>query len=420
MSQPVPGVALLPFKTEAPEFGYFGDGLTIELTNALSKVEKLRVVSWNAALRFRGKADNLKELRSELQAGAVVDGAVRKKGDRLQITAKLIDTNSGETIWSDTYDRPEREIFKIQEEIAKSIVYSLKVPLRIDPQRILVPVRTQSMEAYHNYLRARASLGTFSREALAKSSGYAEQAIAEDPKYAPADALLAANYGLFGRLTSESLAKAKELARRTNEMDSSSGEAHAALGMALGLGDWDWKAARVELERAVQWSPGSPDVHAAMALGYLLPTGDLDGAEYEAGKAVELDPLSFFANRVAGEVLLARGKYRDSIVRFRTAVAISGEFPEVHQSYSMALSAAGQKDLAAEELSKGGGPVDSALNQGRAKAVSGDLDAAFAALDKAVVQRDADVVFVKSDIRLTNLRKDPRFGALLKRLKLSS
>ena len=403
MNQPIPGVALLPFKAEPPEFGYFGDGLTIELTNALSKVEKLRVVSWNSAAQFRGKAGNLKELHDRLQAGAVVNGAVLKRGDRLLITANLIDTNGGETIWSETYDRPEREIFKIQEEIAKSIVYSLKVPLRVDPQRILVPVRTQSVEACQDYLRARAALGAFSLDGLARSSEFARKAIIEDPKFAPAYALLAANIGLFG----SSFHKAKELARKTIEMDPSSVEAHAALGLALGMGEFDWKGARTELERAIQWSPGSADAHASMALGYLLPTGDPDGAEFEASKALELDPLSFFANRVAAEVFLARGKYGEAIDRFRVALAISAEFQEVRREYAAARRAAGEPV-----------GVDGAFNEACAKAAAGDLDAAFASLDEVVEHRDREVVFVKSDIRLTNLRKDPRFGALLKRLKL--
>ena len=421
MSRPIPAVAVLPFRNTSPGFEYFTDGLTIELTDALSRVEKLRVTSWNSAARFRGMVGNLQQLRDQLQAGSVVDGTFRRQGDRLLIMVKLIDANGGETIWSGTYDRQEREIFQIQEEIAKSIVYALKVPLRMDPQRILVPPRTQSMDAANDYLRARVYKGQFSREGLAKSSEFAEKAIAEDPKYSPPYALLAANYGLVGPLTGERLAKAKSLARKTIEMDPSSGEAHAALGMSLGIGDWDWKGARLELERAVQWSPGSPDAHAAMALGYLMPAGDLDSAEYEARKAVELDPLSFFANCTLGKVLLARNSYQESIERFRMALTISGEFGYVHRDYATALAAAGQKDLAVAELAKGAGGVGSSMNWmevARSKAVAGDFDAAFAALERAVEQRDPEAVFLKSDIQLANLRKDPRYGALLRRLKL--
>ncbi len=374
MSQPVPGVVLTPFHTETPEFGYFADGLTIELINSLSKVEKLRVVSWNSASRFRGKAGNLKELRNELKAGAVLDGSIRKQGDRLLVTAKLVDTTGGETIWSDTYNRPEGEIFKIQEEIAKSIVYSLKVPLRVDPQRILVPARTSSLTAYNHYLRARAALGTFSPGNLTQSSSFAEKAVAEEPKFAPAYALLASNYGLYGSLSGAALAKGKEFARESINLDASSGEAHAALGLALGIGEWDWKAARLELERAIQWSPGSPDVHAAIALGYLLPSGDLDGAEYESGKALELDPLSAFAARVVGDVMAARGK----------SVSVGG-----------------------------------LINEARICASAGDKDRAFTLLERIADQHDPSVIFLQSDVKFAGLRNDPRYTALLKRVKLS-
>lgn len=378
MSQPVPGVVLLPFQTQQPEFAYFADGLTIELINSLSKVEKLRVLSWNSAKRFRGKASGLKQLREELKAGAMLDGTIRKQGDRLVVTAKLIDTNGGETIWSDTYNRPEGEIFKIEEEIAKSIVYSLKVPLRVDPQRILVPVRTQSLAAYHDYLRARAALGTFSPENLAQSSLFAEKAVAEEPKFAPAYALLAANYamygGVYGPLTSEALAKAMEFARKTNELDLSSGEAHSALGLALGIGEWDWKGAKMELERAIQWSPGSPDAHAAIALGYLLPSGDLEGAEYEARKALELDPLSYFGAGILQDVLQARGQG-------------TGGFGPIHEA--------------------------------RAKASAGDVNSALLILESLVNRHDPGVIFLQSDVKFASLRKDPRYAALLKRVKLS-
>ena len=191
-------LATVPEPSLAAESEYFSDGFTMELIDSLSKVEKLRVVSWNSAVRFRGKANELKELRGQLQAGAVLDGSLRKQGDRVVIDAKLVDTTGGETIWYGTYDRPSRDIFQIQEEIAKSIVYGLKVQLRVDPQRILVPPRTESAPAYDDYLHARSFRGQLSRASLQKSSEYAEKALSEDGKYSPAAALLASNLALFG------------------------------------------------------------------------------------------------------------------------------------------------------------------------------------------------------------------------------
>ena len=145
MKQPVPAIVVLPFEKPGD---YFAQGFTIELIDSLSKVEKLRVTSWSSALPFQGKAGNLQDLRDKLQAGSVVDGSLTRQGDRIQIKARLVDTVSAQVIWSETYDKPAGEIFRIQEEIAKSIVYSLKVQLRVDPQRILVPSRTDSITAY--------------------------------------------------------------------------------------------------------------------------------------------------------------------------------------------------------------------------------------------------------------------------------
>lgn len=454
MNSPVPAIAVLPFRNVSadPANDYFSDGLTGELIDSLTKVEQLRVTSFNSVARFRGKAGNLEELRNQLHAGSVLDGSVQEVGDRLHITAQLIDTNSGQTIWSDTYERPAKDIFQVQEAIAKSIVYSLKVQLRVDPERILVPPRTDSQAAYDDYLRARYYRNPFSREGMLKSNDYAQKSVAEDAKYGPAYAVLAQDYALLGYYQviplKDAAAKAEDLARKAIALDPSSGEAHAALGIALGLADWDWKGAQLELNRAVQWSPGSSFAHSAMAIGYLAPSGQLEGAEYEARKAVELDPFSFVANDVAGNILMAAGKPQEAIERYGAALGIYSSLSEVHRDYGLALAAAGRKDEARTEFVKaceisgakgcGPGPVEyailgeadksralldkeppRAIDEARARAVLGDRDLAFAALEKAVDQRDPQVVFLQSDSRFSSLRGDPRYGALLKRLNLN-
>jgi TolB-like protein len=453
MNSPIPAVAVLPFRnvSDDPASDYFTDGLTIELIDALTKVEQLKVVSWNSAVRFRGKAGSLPELRDQLHAGSVLDGTVRRYGDRLLVTAQLNDTHGGETIWSGKYERQAKDIFQIQEEIAKSVVYSLKVPLRVDPQRILVPPRTESQEAYNDYLHSRYYRSQFSRDGLFKSNEYAEKAIAEDPKYPTSYGLLANNYALLGYFgvipLAEAAGKARDLARKAIAIDSSSSEAHSALGAALGLGDWDWKAAQLELDRAMQWSPGSSGAHAFMAIAYLAPMGQFEAAEYEAGRSVELDPLSFLANDTAGYVFLARGKYQESIDRYSAALEIYDGFPETHWNHGVALAAAGRKEEARAEFIRscevlGGkscgpgaagyailGEVDKSrallergglkpIEQARAHAVLGDRDPAFDALSKAVDGRDPQVVFIQSDTTFTSLRNDPRYDVLLKRLNL--
>ena len=450
MDRPVPAVVILPFINGSGKFNdqYYSDGLTMELIDSLSKVEKLRVVSWNSAKQFRQKADSsnvdLKDLREKLQAGAVLNGVVQKKGDRLHITAKLVDTNGGETIWSDSYDRPEKDVFYVEEQIAKSIVYSLKVQLRVDPQRILVPPRTESMAAFDSYLKARSNN-------MFPSDVWTEQAIREDSKYPPPYALRAMNRALSGFYRqvpfSAAAPEVMENARKAIALDSSSGQAHAALGIALGLGDWDWKAAHVELDRAVQWSPGSAEAHIAYVIGYLSPMGQLDAAEYEARKAVEIDPLSFLANYVAGDVLLARGKPQEAVDRFRAAASIFDRLPQMLEGYAIALNAVGRRDEARQQFTKScevtgatgcdPGPFGYAvlgfvqsramlkkepkvlpIQEAAVYATLGDVDLAFGALNKAVDQRDPQVVFLQADARFNSLRNDPRYDAILKRLRL--
>jgi tetratricopeptide (TPR) repeat protein len=214
------------------------------------------------------------------------------------------------------------------------------------------------------------------------------------------------------------------------------------------MGDWNWKAARLELDRAVQWSPGSADAHSAFAIAYLAPMGQFEAAEYEARKAVELDPLSFLANYVAGTISLAQGKNEDAMEHFRTALAIYADFSDVHWDYGMALAAAGHKDEARQEFVKAcelkkikscdPGPVGYAIlgdadksrqeiaaqkprpmEAARAWALLGERDKAFAELDQAIEQRDPQVMYLRTDTRFSKVRNDPRFAAALQRLKLN-
>jgi len=295
------------------------------------------------------------------------------------VTVRLIDAQNGESIWSDSLDRPEHEIFQIQERITKGIVYALKVPLRMEPQRILVPVRTESMPAYQSYLRARSA--ALSAAGLISAAGAAEKAMAEDPRFSPAAGLLAANFALYRTLSQESLATARDLGRKTLALDSSSSEAHEALGMALGIGEWDWKAAKLEFERAVQWAPNSPDAHAALAFGYLLPAGDLEGAEYEARKALELDGRSFLANEVLADVMRALGKEEDARTYARAAAEICGDCPRLRRPDTKVLPS-------------------------------------FTNIDRAIAVHDPEVAFLQSDPQFAPLRQDQRFAHALTQLKL--
>lgn len=452
--QPTPAVAVMPFRnlSNDPSNQYFGDGLAIELIDALAKVETLRVVSWAAAARYREQQGDLDLLKRELQAGAVLDGTVRKEGDRIRVTAQLTDTTTRETIWSSTYEKEAKDIFRIQEEMARAIVYGLKVQLRVDPTRILVPPRTDNTAAIEDYFRARTERNNFSAEGLFRSNQFAERAIAADPKYVPAYALVAGNYSMLGYYRvmqpGQAFARAKEVAMQAIAMDNSSGEAHAAYGVALAMGDWRWKDAEREFVRAVRLTPGSADVHSTYAIAYLLPKGRLEDAELEIRRSLEIDPYSFFANYVAAYVFLQRGNLDAAITQYQKCLRIYAEFPDLHWDYGMALAFAGRKDEAREAFRAVArlrdrkdwkpGAVEAALlgdfaeakrlapllqnncmEAARAYALAGEPDLAIQELQTAVDRRESQVIYIQADRRLASLRNHSKFQSLLQATGLS-
>jgi serine/threonine-protein kinase len=453
MRKPTPAVAVMPFRNLSadPANQVFSDGLTIELIDALAKVESLKVASWSSVVRYREQPPRLPVLRNELNAGAVLDGTVRKEGSRLRVTAQLSDTLNGQTIWSETYEREAKDVFRIQEDLAKAIVYGLKVQLRMDPARVLSAARTESSEAYELYLRARLRQNQFSFNGITESRELAQRALEADPKFAPAAALLASNFTLAGYYQAmppgEAFARSKEAARKAIAIDSFSGEAHAALGNALAMGDWDWKGARAEFVRAIQLTPGSADVHAWYAINYLLPMNQLDDADAEIRRALEIDPASFFANFVAGFIAVCRGQFDEALQRYDRTIAIYGDFADLHWDRGMALAFAGRKAEALDSFRRAcqvrrqmdwtPGPVDLALlgetakarerlrekperaiEWARAAALVGDLDRAMELLEQAFRERDTQLVYVKPDRRFANLRPDARFQDLLRRMGL--
>jgi TolB-like protein len=451
-----PAIAVLPFRNLSAdqENQYFTDGLTIELIEALTRIESLRVVSWNTASKFRGKADSLKELRSELNAAAVLDGAVRRQGDTIRVTAQLVDTAKGNTLWSQTWDREIRDVFKIQEELAKSIVFGLRVQMSADPDQILIPPRAASVDAYNDYLRARYHRNHFSREGMTRSSEYAQLAIEKDPAYAPPYALLASNIVILGyyRIIPpvQAAARGKELAQKAIQLDPRSAEGHAALGMALSVGEWKFQQARAHLLKAIELNPGASDAHSAYVLGYLLPMAQLAEAEIVAKRAVQLDPLSFWCNLlVAYTILQTPGRENESIPYYDKALEIYPNFDDLVWDRGMALAFAGRKDEALAAFRKRGemhkiedwspGPVEWALlgnktktleqvaaqkrlgslECARALALVGEVEKAIDQLEEAFSKSDRQVMFVKVDRRLAKLRGHPRYEALVRKIGLT-
>ncbi len=240
-------IAVLPFvdMSAAKDQEYFSDGLTEELTDALARVPGLSVAARTSSSAYKGKQQDIRDIGARLKVGMIIEGSVRRSGQRLRITAQLNSVKSGFHLWSETYDRDEKDIFVIQEEIARAIVAVLKIRLATAPNVRLVAQHTVSPDAYNQYLKGRYFWNERTIEAFAKSRRYFEEAIRTDPNYALAYSGLADTYvaGPVGLPSEEAVPKARAAARRAIEIDDRLSEPHVVIADIRFTYDWDWPGA---------------------------------------------------------------------------------------------------------------------------------------------------------------------------------
>ncbi len=450
-----PSVAVLPFVNLSPDPSneYFSDGLAEELIDSLTKIEGLRVAARSSSFQFKGKSADVRDVGQKLGVGAVVEGSVRKSGDRLRVTAQLISASDGYHLWSQTYEREMKDVFAIQDEISRAIVNSLRLKLKTQrPQRF-----TEHVEAYNLYLKGRYNLNQYTDASVSKAIEYIEQALKIDPRYAQAHSTLATIYMLLGYYRKipeqQPWEKSRRAAERAIELDPSLAEAHAARGFALAWHDWAWAEAEREFKLALELDPGSADTHAAYAMAYLLPTGRVEPALAELKQALDIDPNAVLSNMGASYVLLIAGKCDESIAQYRRTLELIPYRPDTWWDLGMAYACKGDSTGAMESFRKAAsvrgstdwrpGPIelgltgqvdaarklaaergDAYFNRIRsifavyALSVIGERDWAFRYLDKAFRERDPELVWLKIDLRLKNLRDDPRIVPYVKRLGL--
>jgi serine/threonine-protein kinase len=281
---------------------YFADGMSEELINRLSKIEDLRVVARTSAFAFKGKQVDIREIGEQLDVGAVVEGSVRKAGDRLRITAQLVQVADGYHLWSETYERRLDDVFAIQDEISRAIADALEA--RLDSTQASKP-STSNVRVYELYLMGRFFWNQRTEEGHRKAIQYFEQALELDPEYALAYSGLADSYVLlatdFGP-GAEEFAKAEEAARRAVALDDSLAEGHASLGF-FRYNAYDWAGAEIEFRRALAINPGYAIAHTWYAM-LLMATGRIDESLAEIRQALQLDPLSSIINAAAGLIHL--------------------------------------------------------------------------------------------------------------------
>jgi len=321
-------IAVLPFLNMSadPENEFLADGITEEIINALAQIEQLRVVARSSAFSFKGKHIDLRIMGEQLNVRTILEGSVRRAGNQLRITAQLVNVADGFHLWSERYDLEMKDIFEVQDAIARSIAERLRVSLEGKRAEPLVRAGTKNLEAYQLYLKGRAML--YQRgAAMLRAAKCFERAVALDPDYAIAWAGLADAHtvlGYYGLMPpAATMPQGMEAARRAVALGPSLAEAHNALAMSSLLHDWDLAAADREFLYAIKLNPRYVQAHCWYALFYLqLAVGRAKEGVEHARLAVESDPLSGYANSMLGMTYSAAGRYTEAVEASERAVEL--------------------------------------------------------------------------------------------------
>ena len=452
-------IAVLPFvdMSQSKDQEYFSDGLAEELIGLLTRVPELRVPARTSCFYFKGKQATITEIAQALNVAHVLEGSVRKSGNTIRIAAQLIRADTGYHLWSQTYDRTLDDIFKVQDEIAGAVVRSLCDALL----SATLPARTASLnsEAYQLYLCGHFHWNRRSPEEFRKAITFFQQAIAIDPNYALAFTGLADCYSLlpiYDRLSqaTETMPQAKTAILRALAIDDSLAEAHASLGLILAIFDFEWLAAERQYQRAIELNPNSPAPHQWYG-ELLVNTGRFDAGLAQGRHAVDLDPLSQVANLALGIQLNSARRYDEAIAQLQKTLTLGRNFADTNYFLFEAYANQGlyqeavavyarQKQLDGEPATEVDAFKDvvakdswpgflrhrlrslEAQEQPDCDEIAsfyarvGDLDRAFAWLEKSYASRSARLTHLKVDARYDNLRADARFADMLRRVGLGS
>ena len=324
-------IAVLPFMDMSPDHDqeYFGDGVAEEVLNVLTRIPDLRVAARTSSFSFKEKGCGIRAIGQELSVATVLEGSVRKSGDRLRITAQLTEVASGFHLWSETYERELEDIFAIQDEIARAIAETLRVTLLREHDRPLVRAGTENSEAYDLYLKGRHCWVRRYKMGLQTALEYFEKAIDKDPEYAlPFTGIadvhtILAVYGLLDSAAAHR--KAEEAAERAMTLDPELPEAYFSRGLVRVCFTYDWDGSGSLLERAVELNPNFAAAHAWMALGLVNPGVRLQEGFDHARKACTLEPHSPYIWGVAGLANVMGHRYPEAIAHFERALELEPE-----------------------------------------------------------------------------------------------
>jgi TolB-like protein/DNA-binding winged helix-turn-helix (wHTH) protein/Tfp pilus assembly protein PilF len=457
---PIRSIAVLPLQNLSADAAqeYFADGMTDQLITELAKVGTLRVTSRTSVMRYKGTKRALPDIARELNVDAIVEGSVIRSGQRVRVTAQLLQAHTDRHLWAETYDRDAGDILRLQAEVADAIAQQVRAQLTPTQQS---QAHAVNPGAYDAYLRGRLYfVNEFSKpDSLKKAQAYFEEAIQKDPGFALAYAGLADTYvymAFTGALQKDQAYRsAKDALAKAFALDDSIGEAHDTLGLLSSEFDWDWDAADREFNRAIALAPSYSCAHEDRAtflaligrraealaeitkidqLDYGFSAAHTESATYyelrdypdliEASRrALLLDSKDWSQHYTLGVGYEGTGKLLEAISEYQQAVELSAGDPGSTAALAHAFAAAGRKAEAEKILHdferKSKSAQVSPYLMATMFASLGDKDRAFAFLEKAYQQRSLGMTEdLKADLRIDNLRSDPRFQALLQRIGL--
>jgi adenylate cyclase len=446
-------IAVLPFAdmSEKKDQEYFGDGMAEEIIDLLVKIPGLKVISRTSSFQFKGKTADLRTIGAQLGVAHVLEGSVRKSGERLRVTAQLINSLDGTHLWSETYDRDLSDVLKMQDEIAIALVRALQI--EVSGEGIGSRPALRNTEAYTLYLQGLHAADSFDQQGLEQAADYFQRAIERDPSFAAAEVSLARVYaalGVYGFMPRPvALENARLADERAVKLDPNLAIAHAGLGEIHRAYDWDWAAADRELKLALSLAPNDGDV---LFLGAIqsLSAGRLDEALRRVSAASAKSPLSPEPYNILNIIQVRRGRLAEAEAAGRRALELRPTFAGGHYFVAIAHLVGGEPQAALMEAMKetqdaarlGGSAMayfalgrkadsDAALPQmtnhptdhpfyiARVYGFRGEPDEALNWLDRAYLQKDSGgLPLIKGDPLFKKIEGDPRFNAFLKKMNL--
>jgi serine/threonine protein kinase/Tfp pilus assembly protein PilF len=457
---PDKSIVVLPLTNMSadPENEYFSDGMTEEIINALAKIPDLQVASRTSSFAFKGKAVDIQQIGEKLGVSTVLEGSVRKIGNRIRIAAQLVSAANGYQLWSETYDRQLEDVFAIQDEISRAIVDALKVRLMGEREQPLVKPTTENLEAYTRYLKGRFFVNRLAEHDIRKALSLFEQALDADPGYARAYSGIAdcwCNLADDWVAPEAAYPRAKSAAVRALQLDPTLGEAHTSIGKILCWYEWDFAGASRSLAKAVEYNPNYAEAH--FVYGSTLPAvGRLVEAIDEMRKALVLDPLSAHFSRWLGRFLvyaeryeaaieqcqrtleiepnyfqayldigaaeLARGRTMESLNAFRHGQSLSTAVRSYDAMIVRSLVAIGEREEATAIMERLERQAKTEYLRAEVLAMGwaalGDQEKAFACLQQALDSHSAGLIYLHLDPAYAPLRTDARFAHLVRKVGL--